>query len=97
MERKKWEGAEVRGAVCVDKDCPVLLERETVTFDLAEFPYLGRDSAEKYLAYPGRVTTEYYFYNPTDEAVTVKLAFPLGVNPAYAAIEGEDAVSDLHK
>lgn len=97
VERKKWEGAEVRGAVCVDKDCPVLLERETVTFDLAEFPYLGRDSAEKYLAYPGRVTTEYHFYNPTDEAVTVKLAFPLGVNPAYTAIEGEDAVSDLHK
>ena len=97
VERKKWEGDEVRGAVFVDEDCPVLLEREIVTFDLAEFPYLGRDSAEKYLAYPGRVTTEYYFYNPTDEAVTVKLAFPLGVNPAYAAIEGEGAVSDLHK
>ena len=97
VERKKWEGAEVRGAELVDEDCPVLLERGTVTFDLPEFPYLGTDSAEKFLAYPGRVTTEYHFYNPTDEAVTVKLAFPLGVNPAYAAIEGEDAVSDLHK
>lgn len=97
VERKKWEGDEVRGVSIVDEDCPVLLERETVTFDLPEFPYLGRDSAEKYLAYPGRVTTEYHFYNPTDEALTVMLAFPLGVNPAYAAIEGEDAVSDLHK
>lgn len=97
VERKKWEGDKVRGTVLVDEDCPVLLERETVTFDLPEFPYLGRDSAEKYLAYPGRVTTEYHFYNPTDEALTVMLAFPLGVNPAYAAIEGEDSVSDLHK
>ena len=97
VERKKWEGDKVRGTALVDEECPVLLERETVTFDLPEFPYLGRDSAEKYLSYPGRVTTEYHFYNPTDEALTVMLAFPLGVNPAYAAIEGEDAVSDLHK
>ena len=97
VERKKWEGAEVRGAVLADEDCPVVLEREIVTFDLAEFPYLGRDSAEKYLAYPGRVTTEYHFYNPTDEAVTVKLAFPLGVEPAYSVLEGEEIVSDLHK
>jgi hypothetical protein len=96
-KRDMWYGDEVRGVSIVDEDCPVLLERETVTFDLPEFPYLGRDSAEKYLAYPGRVTTEYHFYNPTDEVLTVKLAFPLGVNPAYAAIEGEDAVSDLHK
>ena len=97
VERKKWEGDKVRGIALVDENCPVVLERETITFDLPEFPYLGRDSAEKYLAYLGRVTTEYHFYNPTDEALTVKLAFPLGVNPAYAAIEGEDAVSDLHK
>ena len=97
VERKKWEGAEVRGAVLVAEDCPVLLERETVTFDLAEFPYLGRDSAEKYLAYPGRVTTEYHFYNPTDEAVTVKLAFPVYGRAAYSAIEDGDPVSDLHK
>ncbi len=97
VERMKWEGDAVRGAVLVDEDCPVLLERETVTFDLAEFPYLGRDSAEKYLAYSGRVTTEYHFYNPTDEVVTVKLAFPVGGIPAYSAIEGEKIVSDLHK
>lgn len=97
MERKKWEGYDAIGAVCVDKDCPVLLERETVTFDLAEFPYLGRDSAEKYLAYPGRVTTEYHFYNPTDEAVTVKFAFPVYGRAAYSAIEDSDPVSDLHK
>ena len=75
VEGKKWEGDKVRGTALVDEDCPVLLERETVTFDLPEFPYLGRDSAEKYLAYPGRVTTEYHFYNPTDEALTVRLAF----------------------
>ena len=97
VERKKWEGAEVRGTVCVDKDCPVLLERGTVTFDLPEFPYLGTDSAEKFLAYPGRVTTEYHFYNPTDEAVTVKLAFPVYGRAAYSAIEDGDPVSDLHK
>ncbi len=97
VERKKWEGDKVRGSALVDEDCPVLLERETVTFDLPEFPYLGRDSAEKYLAYPGRVTTEYHFYNPIDEALTVMLAFPLGGNSAYAAKDGEDTVSDLHK
>ena len=97
VERKKWEGAEVRGAVLADEDCPVLLERETVTFDLPEFPYLGTDSAEKFLAYPGRVTTEYHFYNPTDEAVTVKLAFPVYGRAAYSAIEEGDPVSDLHK
>ena len=96
-KRDMWYGDKVRGTELVDEDCPVVLERETITFDLPKFPYLGRDSAEKYLAYPGRVTTEYHFYNPTDEALTVMLAFPLGVNPAYAAIEGEDAVSDLHK
>ena len=97
VERKKWEGAEVRGSVLADEDCPVLLEREIVTFDLPEFPYLGTDSAEKFLAYPGRVTTEYHFYNPTDEAVTVKLAFPVYGRVAYSAIEDGDPVSDLHK
>ena len=97
LERKKWEGYDAIGAVCVDKDCPVLLERETVTFDLAEFPYLGRDSAEKYLAYPGRVTTEYHFYNPTDEAVTVKLALRVCGIPVYSAVEDGEIVSDLHK
>lgn len=97
VERKKWEGAEVRGAVLVDENCPVVLERETITFDIPEFPYLGTDSAEKFLAYPGRVTTEYHFYNPTDEAVTVKLAFPVYGRAAYSAIEDGDPVSDLHK
>ena len=98
VERGYWDGVSASGASVTDGDCPILLEGVSVTLDISEFPYLGRDSAEKHLAYTGRVTTEYRFYNPTDEAVTAAMAFPLGKDPVYAPTDGDgNAVSDLQK
>ncbi|MGM9521334.1 MAG: hypothetical protein ACI3VB_02510 [Oscillospiraceae bacterium] len=78
-----WEGTSSTGAIITDGDCPIVVESEKLTFHIQEFPeYYSKVS--DYLAYPGSVTAEYTFYNPSDCTVTVRLAFPFGTQPAYA-------------
>ena len=62
---------------------PVVVEHETLTFDLQEFPLEHYAEEADYLAYSGKVTAEYTFHNPADYDVTAKLAFPFGQTPDY--------------
>ena len=80
-----WNGTDASGAVIVDGDCPIVVEREILTVDLQEFPSNYYASATEYLAYSGSVTAEYRFYNPSDYTVTATLLFPFGNVPDYAA------------
>lgn len=86
-----WEGVDRAGAIVTDGESPIVVEHELLTFDLQEFPQnYYRDEAE-FLAYPGKVTAEYTFYNPSDLTVTAKLLFPFGREPWYGADAGTDA------
>ena len=80
-----WYGTDASGAAVTDEECPIVVEKEILTLDLGEFPRVYYDDADGYLAYSGKVTAEYHFYNPSDYTVTATLLFPFGKEPLYAA------------
>ena len=61
-----------------------------LTFDIQEFPKTFYESLDEYLAYSGKVTAEYTFYNPSDYTVRATLAFPFGRSPDYGYIYDYD-------
>ncbi len=81
------------GAMVVGENCPIEVTKEILTFDIAEFPASYYHEKEEYLAYSGKVTAEYTFYNPTDLTVTATLAFPFGKQPDYASIYDDETQS----
>lgn len=90
-----WEGVSASGEVFVGEDCPLTVRHERLVLDLQEFPSLGYSSTEELLAYSGKVTAEYTFYNPADYTVKAKMVFPFGGYPSYGARDG--SVSDTDK
>ncbi len=74
-----WEGVSTSGVLTTDGECPLVVEHETLTFDIAEFPspHVYNES------YNASVTAEYTFYNPSDMTVTANLLFPFGIDPYY--------------
>lgn len=82
-----WSGVDSAGAIVRQERSPVVVEKELLTFDVQEFPDNHYSDLDSYLAYSGKVTAEYTFYNPADYAVTAKLLFPFGSEPAYISNE----------
>lgn len=78
-----WAGVDQSGAIIVDGDSPIVVEKELLTFDLQEFPKNYYHEVEEFLAYTGKVTAEYTFYNPSEMTVTAKLLFPFGNEAQY--------------
>ena len=77
-----WSGTTASGAIVTDDTCPVIVEKEKLTFVLEEFPkYYSQ--LEEYLDYSGNVTAEYTFCNPADYKVSTTLVFPFGTIPDY--------------
>ena len=85
-----WEGVSTSGVLTTEGECPLVVEHETLTFDIGAFPSNHYGSTEDYLAYDASVTAEYTFYNPSDMTVTAKLLFPFGINPQYGEIYDSD-------
>ena len=85
-----WQGVSASGVLTTDGECPLVVEHETLTFDIGAFPSNHYSSIEDYLAYDASVTAEYTFYNPSDLTVTAKLLFPFGINPQYGEIYDSD-------
>ena len=81
--QRHWYGTDAMGAVSKEKDCPIEVEKEQLTFDIKDFPYGYYEKEADFLAYNGRVKAEYTFYNPADYTVTAKLVFPFGTYPSY--------------
>ena len=79
----EWTGRTESGVVTTDEDCPIVIEHETLTFDLQEFPKYDYTSYDDFASYTGRVTAEYTFYNPSDMEVTARLAFPIETDYTY--------------
>lgn len=69
-----------------EDDCPLIIEKAIVTFDLPELPSFK--SLKKYQSYTSKVTAEYHIYNPSDSEVTATLMLPLGREP-YAQFYAE--------
>ena len=80
-----WSGTDASGTILTDTECPIVVEKELLTFDLPDFPLNHYFTAEEFNAYAGRVTAEYTFYNPADYTVTARLLFPFGNLPDYHA------------
>lgn len=81
--QRHWSGTDSTGALVKDKNCPLVLDKELLTFDVQEFPKNYYNSTEEFLAYTGKVTAEYTFRNPADYTVTAMLVFPFGNLPHY--------------
>lgn len=79
-----WNGSEASGPVAGDLGCPLSVESEVLTFEVAEFPAPPYEEVDDFLAYSGSVTAAYTLYNPTGQAITARLYFPFGHRPEYA-------------
>lgn len=79
-----WSGTSQTGAIITDQDCPIVVEKEVLTLDLQNFPSNHYESTDEFLAYDGKVSAQYTFYNPADYSVTATLVFPFGVRPSYS-------------
>ena len=82
----RWTGTDSTGSIILEEDCPIIVEKELLTFDIQEFPESYYNEPEEFLKYSGSVTAEYTFYNPADYSVTATLAFPFGGVADYADI-----------
>ncbi len=87
----QFEGVDSTGAIMTDSESPIIVERELLTFDIAEFPKDYYSTKNDYLEYGAKVTAEYTFYNPSEYSVTAKLLFPFGNAPHYVGGEYDDA------
>ena len=83
----QWEGVDASGTIVREDDSPIIAEKELLTFDIQEFPENHYSDLDSYLAYSGKVTAEYTFFNPADYTVTATLLFPFGCEPMYASNE----------
>lgn len=81
--QRHWSGTNSTGSLVKDKNCPLVVDKELLTFDVQEFPKNFYNSTEEFLAYTGKVTAEYTFRNPADYTVTATLVFPFGDLPHY--------------
>ena len=92
--QSKWEGVDQSGAIIANGDSPIVVEREVLTFDLQQFPQSYYREVEEFLAYTGKVTAEYTFYNPSDMTVTATLLFPFGCEAQYGIFYDESTRLD---
>ena len=81
-----WQGTKANGVVAKEGDIPIIVENELLTFDLPTLPYARYKDNESFLAYDGKVTAEYTFYNPTDMTITATLLFPFGDSADYGVL-----------
>ena len=77
----EWSGRKENVVMTTDGDSPIVVEHETLTFDIQELIDTYSRSDDEFdptKEYKSSVTAEYHFYNPSDMTVTAELAFPIG-------------------
>lgn len=78
-----WEsGVTANGVTIVNESSVLEVESENLTFDIANLPKELKEGEE----YNAQVTAEYSFYNPTENTITTKMAFPIGETPDYVDV-----------
>ena len=86
-----YEGVNSVGAIVKSGNCPVVVDREDLTFDIYK-----DDGGHFYTEYEdpkGKVSAKYTFRNPDDTTAVVGLLFPFGFAPEH----GEDYREDNKK
>ncbi len=78
-----FRGVDSAGAIMPDRESPIIVEKELLTFDIRNLPKEYSQTKEELDAYDAKVTAEYTFYNPSEYTVTSKLLFPFGRPPHY--------------
>lgn len=84
------EGATASGAIVREDDCPVVVEKETLTLNIRDLPRGGELEPKSYVA---EAVAEYSFYNPTASDADMTLLFPFGSFPEYAPSGADDGIS----
>lgn len=92
-----WSGVTSSGVIVEDENCPLIVEKETLTFNIPELPENYYASVEDFVQYSASVTAEYTFYNPSDYTVTATLAFPFGNMPDYGVFKDEYSGAWAHE
>ncbi|MBR6609890.1 MAG: hypothetical protein IKK99_06705 [Oscillospiraceae bacterium] len=82
---RQWNGSSATGIVLTGDNCPLVVEKEVLDFEIADFPkeYYSERNKDELDKYTDRFTACYTFFNPTDYDITATLAFPLGTLPDY--------------
>ncbi|MBR6825935.1 MAG: hypothetical protein IKM59_05235 [Oscillospiraceae bacterium] len=76
-----WEGSANTGSMVSGEDCPVVVEKELLIFDIPNLPMEDHNKGNK--NYSASVTAEYTLVNPSREEITMELIFPFGEKPEY--------------
>jgi hypothetical protein len=72
-----WDAFPYSEVLSVDKDSPVTVDHERLTFDFSKTgDYDDRDTRSPV----GRVTAEYQMTNPSDDTLAVQMAFPFAAS-----------------
>jgi len=82
-----WSGTDSTGAIITSENCPLIVEKEVLTFDINELPQGHYFTMDEFLSYTGKVTAQYSFYNPAEYKVDATIesspeGFEYG-NPGY--------------
>ena len=64
-------------------DSPVVLESQTVRFNLVDYPKFEYENPDEFKEYKATVTSEYTLFNPTEETEELILAVPTGISLQY--------------
>lgn len=81
---KSFSGRDALGVVSTALESEVVVENETLTFNITDFPKSNYESQEDFLSYSSTVNIKYTLYNPTNEEITLTLAYPFGNYIEYA-------------
>lgn len=81
----KYDGVNSVGAIIKGENCPIVVDREDLTFDIYQDD-VG-SFYEEYESPTGRVSAKYTFRNPTDITAKAELIFPFGYAPEHYEYE----------
>ena len=90
-----WYGTDAVGTIVTGEDCPIVVEKERLSFDIGQFPEGYYREETEFHAYNACVTAEYTFCNPADYEVRATLLFPFGGVPDYGDAFGYADTYDI--
>ncbi len=71
----EWQGAGNAIPIASEEDCPIVVEKAVITYDIPSFPM--KELEEPNYDYSASVTAEYSLYNPTEEDITMGVWLPV--------------------
>lgn len=79
------QGSPSIGILNSTPDSSVVLESQTVRFNLADYPKFEYENPDEFKDYSATVTSEYTLFNPTEETELLILTVPTHMSPDYGA------------